>query len=52
MYLLFGSVPSVGYADYNLYNLYCQAFKKAGFSSSVVVHLPRHMLGYRQVKYG
>ncbi|KAJ7154733.1 hypothetical protein C8R46DRAFT_442730 [Mycena filopes] len=36
------------YNEQNLYNLYCRAYKFAGFSTRLKAHLPRHLLGYRQ----
>lgn len=44
--------PTTPYAEQNLYNLYVQAFSKAGFDSRMKVHLPRHILGYKQEAMG
>ncbi|KAI1784808.1 hypothetical protein LXA43DRAFT_873014, partial [Ganoderma leucocontextum] len=49
---IFGSSPNVPYNEHNLYNLYCQAFKKADFESGIKAHLPRHELGYLQEQLG
>jgi hypothetical protein len=49
---VFGTSPVVPYNESNLYNLYCQAYKKAGLASNIKAHLPRHMLGYLQAKLG
>ncbi|KAJ7826943.1 hypothetical protein B0H13DRAFT_2440063 [Mycena leptocephala] len=40
------------YNEQNLYNLYRRAFVWAGFSAWMKVHLPRHLLGYKQEKTG
>ncbi|KAJ7928710.1 hypothetical protein B0H13DRAFT_2311333 [Mycena leptocephala] len=40
--------PNTPYNEQNLYNLYCKAYVKAGFSSRLKAHLPRHLLGYKQ----
>ncbi|KAK7027617.1 hypothetical protein R3P38DRAFT_3190602 [Favolaschia claudopus] len=40
--------PTVPFNEQNLYNLYCKAYKEAGFHSRLKAHLPRHLLGYRQ----
>ncbi|EIW62287.1 uncharacterized protein TRAVEDRAFT_35644 [Trametes versicolor FP-101664 SS1] len=50
--LIFGSSPNTPYNEHNLYNLYCQAFKKAEFESGIKAHLPRHILGYQQERLG
>ncbi|KAL1939606.1 hypothetical protein VTO73DRAFT_9639, partial [Trametes versicolor] len=50
--LIFGSSPNTPYNEHNLYNLYCQAFKKAGFESGIKVHPPRHTLGFQQERLG
>jgi len=47
---VFGCSTIVPYNESNLYNLYRQAFKKAGLTSNIKAHLPRHMLGYLQAK--
>ncbi|KAJ7727166.1 hypothetical protein B0H14DRAFT_2640954 [Mycena olivaceomarginata] len=44
--------PNTPYNEQNLYNLYCRAFVWAGFSARMKVHLPRHLLGYKQEKMG
>ncbi|KAF8517098.1 hypothetical protein JB92DRAFT_3307239, partial [Gautieria morchelliformis] len=48
--VLVSSSPTAPYNESNLYNLYCQAYKKANFVSNIKVHLPRHLLGYLQEK--
>lgn len=50
--IIFGTVATAAYNELNLYNLYVQAFKKAGFASKIKAHLPRHIMGYRQVRMG
>jgi hypothetical protein len=50
--ILFGPSPTAPYNDSNLYNLYCKAFKEAGFASKIKVHLPRHLIGYSQERLG
>ncbi|OAX30547.1 hypothetical protein K503DRAFT_778133, partial [Rhizopogon vinicolor AM-OR11-026] len=50
--LIFGSEPTVPYNENNLYNMCCQAHKKAGLDYNIKAHLPRHMLGYLQEKLG
>ncbi|KAJ3833498.1 hypothetical protein F5878DRAFT_546479 [Lentinula raphanica] len=50
--ILFGSNPDHTYHSSNLYNIYCQAFKLAGFQSRIKQHLPRKVLGYRQEDMG
>ncbi|KAH9939892.1 hypothetical protein B0H21DRAFT_812429 [Amylocystis lapponica] len=50
--LIFGSSPTTAYNESNLYNLYCQAYKKANFASGIKAHLPRHQLGYQQERMG
>ncbi|KAF7371838.1 hypothetical protein MVEN_00040600 [Mycena venus] len=40
--------PNTPYNEQNLYNLYCKAYIKAGFSARLKAHLPRHLLGYKQ----
>ncbi|KAI1782341.1 hypothetical protein LXA43DRAFT_1051604 [Ganoderma leucocontextum] len=50
--LIFGSSLNCPYNEHNLYNLYCQAFKKADFESGIKAHLPRHELGYLQEQLG
>ncbi|KAJ7819603.1 hypothetical protein B0H14DRAFT_3147405 [Mycena olivaceomarginata] len=44
--------PNTPYNEQNLYNMYCKAFVRAGFSSRMKAHLPRHLLGYKQEKMG
>jgi len=50
--VLFGSSPIRPYNESNLYDLYCQAYKRAGFDSDIKVHFPRHILGYLQERLG
>jgi hypothetical protein len=35
-----------------MYNMYCRAYKHAGFTSRLKAHLPRHLLGYKQEALG
>ncbi|KAK7053211.1 hypothetical protein VNI00_003830 [Paramarasmius palmivorus] len=44
--------PTTPFSEQSMYNMYVHAFKKVGFESRVKVHLPRHMLGYRQEAMG
>lgn len=44
--------PTTPYNEQNLYNLYVKAFSTAGFNSRLKVHLPRHILGYKQEGLG
>jgi hypothetical protein len=50
--LLFGQEPEAGLNSSNHYNVFVQAFAKAGFSSQMKQHLPRHLLGFFQGCYG
>lgn len=50
--LIWGSSPTKTYTDSNLHNLYAKAFKKADFESGIKAHLPRHLIGYMQERYG
>lgn len=50
--LLFGNSPIVPYNESNLYNLYCKAYARAGFSSKIKVHMARRQLGYKQERMG
>ncbi|KAF8209033.1 hypothetical protein K438DRAFT_2012373 [Mycena galopus ATCC 62051] len=44
--------PTTPFNEQNLYNLYCRAYKEAGFKSRMKANLPRHLLGYRQEAAG
>ncbi|KAJ7771090.1 hypothetical protein DFH07DRAFT_953710 [Mycena maculata] len=44
--------PTTPFSEQCLYNLYCKAFSHAGFKSRLKVHLPRHILGYKQEALG
>ncbi|KAH9832021.1 uncharacterized protein C8Q71DRAFT_840905 [Rhodofomes roseus] len=50
--LIWGSSPTKTYTDSNLHNLYAKAFKKADFESTIKAHLPRHLIGYMQERFG
>ncbi|KAF5373795.1 hypothetical protein D9758_000952 [Tetrapyrgos nigripes] len=50
--LIFGDDPTVTYNPHNLYNLFSHTFKSVGLESRMKLHLPRHMLGYRQQNMG
>ncbi|KAJ6513969.1 hypothetical protein DFH09DRAFT_1197104 [Mycena vulgaris] len=41
---------TVPFNEQSLYNLYCKAYKSAGFNSRLKAHLPRHLLGYKQAE--
>ncbi|KAJ6483022.1 hypothetical protein DFH09DRAFT_1253099 [Mycena vulgaris] len=41
---------TVPFNEQSLYNLYCRAYKAAGFNSRLKAHLPRHLLGYKQAE--
>jgi hypothetical protein len=51
-FLLFDQDPEAGLNSSNHYNLFVQAFTKAGFSSRMKQHLPHHLIGFSQSWYG
>ncbi|KAJ7857354.1 hypothetical protein B0H13DRAFT_1960478 [Mycena leptocephala] len=44
--------PTTPFNEQNMYNMYCRAYKHAGFTSRLKAHLPRHLLGYKQEALG
>ncbi|KAJ7629821.1 hypothetical protein B0H17DRAFT_1164275 [Mycena rosella] len=44
--------PTTPFNEQNMYSLYSNAYKRAGFSSRLKAHLPRHLLGYKQESMG
>ncbi|KAJ7765935.1 hypothetical protein DFH07DRAFT_1014530 [Mycena maculata] len=44
--------PVTPFNEQNMYNMYCRAYKDAGYTSRLKAHLPRHLLGYKQEALG
>ncbi|KAJ7221670.1 hypothetical protein GGX14DRAFT_333046, partial [Mycena pura] len=43
--------PTVPFSEQSLNKVYTAAFKDANFESRIKVHLPRHLLGYKQERF-